>query len=52
MMKKIFFTLLMMGQIIMATTIQYIETEDFKVPVIFEEDRRSMFFRLQVPVSF
>ena len=47
MMKKIFFTLLMMGQIIMATTIQYIETEDFKVPVIFEEDRRLPLVNMQ-----
>ena len=40
MMKKVIFTLLMMGQIIMAATVQYIETENFKIPVIFEEDRR------------
>ena len=39
-MKKIIFTLLIMGHITMAATIQYIETDDFKVPVIFEEDKR------------
>ena len=37
---KIFFTLLILGQIIMAATIEYIEVNGLKVPVIFEEDRR------------
>ncbi|MFT7003264.1 MAG: zinc protease [Sulfurimonas sp.] len=37
---KIIFTLLITGQIIMAATIQYIETNGLKVPVIFEEDKR------------
>ncbi len=39
-MKKILITLLITGQIIMAATIEYIETNGVKVPVIFEEDRR------------
>ncbi len=37
---KYFLTLLILGQIIMAATIEYIETNGMKVPVIFEEDRR------------
>jgi predicted Zn-dependent peptidase len=40
MIKKTIFTLLITGQIIMAATIQYIETNGLKVPVIFEEDKR------------
>jgi len=39
-MKKLIFTLLITGQIIMAATIEYIETNGLKVPVIFEEDKR------------
>ena len=39
-MKKILFTLLILGQILMAATIEYIETNGLKVPVIFEEDKR------------
>lgn len=39
-MKKLIFTLLITGQIIMAATIEYIETNGLRVPVIFEEDRR------------
>lgn len=39
-MKKIIFTLLITGQIIMAATIEYIETNGLRVPVIFEEDKR------------
>lgn len=37
---KYFLTLLLLGQIIMATTIEYIETNGLKVPVIFEDDKR------------
>jgi len=39
-MKKIFITLLILGQMIMAATIEYIETNGIKVPVIFEHDKR------------
>jgi zinc protease len=39
-MKKIFLTLLLLGQIMMAATIQYIETNGVKVPLIFEKDER------------
>jgi len=37
---KIFLTLLILGQIIMAATIEYIETNGLKIPVIFESDKR------------
>ncbi len=37
---KIFLTLLLLGQIIMAATIEYIETNGLKVPLIFERDDR------------
>ena len=40
MMKKLIITLLITGQIIMAATIEYIETNGMKVPVIFESDKR------------
>jgi zinc protease len=33
-------TLLLLGQIIMAATIDYIETDGLKIPVIFENDKR------------
>ena len=39
-MKKIFITLLILGQMIMAATIEYIETNGMKIPVIFEHDKR------------
>lgn len=39
-MKKIIFTLLMTGHMMIAATIQYIEIDNLKVPVIFEEDKR------------
>lgn len=39
-MRKLIFTLLITGQIIMAATIEYIETNGLKVPVIFEQDKR------------
>ena len=39
-MKKILFTMLILGEMIMAATIQYIETDGIKVPVIFEHDTR------------
>lgn len=37
---KFIFTLLILGQIIMAATIEYIETNATKVPVIYESDTR------------
>ena len=37
---KIFLTLLILGQILMAATIEYIETNGLKIPVIFEYDNR------------
>jgi len=37
---KIFLTLLILGQILMAATIEYIETKSLKIPVIFEYDNR------------
>ncbi len=39
-MKKILFTLLILGQIMMAATVEYIETDGLKIPVIFENDKR------------
>ena len=40
MIKKIVFTLLILGQIIMAATIQHIDTNGLNVPVIYEKDNR------------
>ena len=37
---KYILTLLILGQIIMAATIQYIETNGLKVPLIYEDDKR------------
>ena len=37
---KYFLTLLLLGQIIMAATIQHIEVNGLKVPLIYEEDKR------------
>ncbi len=39
-MKKIVFTLLILGNIIMAATIEDIKVKDTNVPVIFEQDKR------------
>ncbi len=39
-MKKLILTLLITGQMMMAATIEYIETNGLKVPVIFESDKR------------
>ncbi|WP_415396730.1 M16 family metallopeptidase [Sulfurimonas sp. CS5] len=39
-MMKLLLTLLITGQIIMAATIEYIETNGLRVPLIFEEDKR------------
>ena len=39
-MKKNFLTLLLLGQVMMAATVQYIETNVAKVPLIFEKDER------------
>nr|WP_321267701.1 pitrilysin family protein [uncultured Sulfurimonas sp.] len=39
-MKKIIFTLIITGQLMIAATIEYIETNGLKVPVIFEQDKR------------
>jgi len=37
---KLFFIILMLGQAIMAATIEHIEVKGIKVPVIFEQDKR------------
>ncbi len=37
---KLFFIILMLGQMIMAATIEYIEVKGVKVPLIFEQDKR------------
>jgi predicted Zn-dependent peptidase len=37
---KYFLTILILGQIIMAATVEYIETNGVKVPLIFESDKR------------
>ena len=37
---KLFFIILMLGQAIMAATIEHIEVNGIKVPVIFEQDKR------------
>lgn len=37
---KLFFIILMLGQTIMAATIEHIEVNGIKVPVIFEQDKR------------
>ncbi|MEA3451402.1 MAG: insulinase family protein, partial [Bacteroidota bacterium] len=39
-MMKIIFSLLILGQIMMAATVEHIETNGLKVPVIFENDKR------------
>ena len=39
-MKKIILTTLILGQIIMAATVEYIQTNGLKIPVIFENDKR------------
>jgi len=39
-MKKLILTTLILGQIMMAATVQYIETDGLKIPVIFEDDKR------------
>ena len=39
-MKKLIITTLILGQIIMASTVEYIETNGLKIPVIFENDKR------------
>ena len=46
-MKKIILTLLILGQIIMAATIQHIEVKGLKVPVIFESDKRLPIVNMQ-----
>jgi len=37
---KLFFIILMLGQVIMAATIEHIEVNGMKIPVIFEQDNR------------
>ncbi len=37
---KFFITLLLLGQILMAATVEYIETNGMKIPLIFENDKR------------
>lgn len=39
-MKKILFALLILGQILMAAKIDFIETNGLKIPVIYEQDKR------------
>ena len=39
-MKKIFLAILILGNTIMAATIDYIEVKGMKIPLIFEDDRR------------
>jgi len=39
-MKKILLTILILGQYLMAAQIQYIKTNGFEIPVIFESDKR------------
>ena len=37
---KLFFIILMLGQVIMAATVEHIEVNGMKIPVIFEQDKR------------
>ena len=46
-MKKTLFTLLILGQILMAAKIDFIETNGVKVPVIYEEDKRLPLMSMQ-----
>jgi predicted Zn-dependent peptidase len=46
-MKKTLFTLLILGQILMAAKIDFIETNGLKVPVIYEEDKRLPLMSMQ-----
>jgi len=46
-MKKIILTILILGQIIMAATIENIEIDGLKVPVIFEKDTRLPIVNMQ-----
>lgn len=46
-MKKILLTLLLLGQILMAAKIDFIETNGLKIPLIFEEDKRLPLVSLQ-----
>ncbi len=39
-MKKFIITILILGQIIMATSIEYIKVNGLKIPLIYEEDKR------------
>ena len=45
---KFFLTLLLLGQIIMAATIEYIETNGLKIPVIYEYDERLPLVTMQL----
>ncbi|MDD2790808.1 MAG: pitrilysin family protein [Sulfurimonas sp.] len=46
-MKKILLTLLLLGQILMAAKIDFIETNGLKIPIIFEQDKRLPLVSLQ-----
>ncbi|MDD5118372.1 MAG: insulinase family protein, partial [Sulfuricurvum sp.] len=38
--RLLFFTILLLGQALMASTLDFVEVKGVKVPVIFEEDKR------------
>jgi predicted Zn-dependent peptidase len=46
-MKKIFYTFLILGQILMAAKIDFIETNGLKIPIIYEQDKRLPLVTLQ-----
>jgi len=46
-MKKILLTILILGQYLMAAQIQYIKTNGFEIPVIFESDKRLPLVNMQ-----
>ena len=47
-MKKLILTTLILGKVMMAATVQYIETDGLKVPVIFEDDKRLPLVTMQL----
>jgi len=46
-MKKIFILILILGQFLMAAKIEYIKTNGFEIPVIFESDKRLPLVNMQ-----
>ncbi|MBA3025137.1 MAG: insulinase family protein [Sulfurimonas sp.] len=46
-MKKIFYTFLILGQILMAAKIDFLETSGLKIPIIYEQDKRLPLVTLQ-----